>query len=41
MTLEHFLSLIFGDLIIYFTNFLNLMRDAMGMPPITDEDVTA
>lgn len=40
MTLEHFLALIFGDLITYATRFLNLIRDAMGLPPITDEDVT-
>lgn len=40
MTVEHFLALIFSDLIIYATRFLNLIRDLFGLPPITDEDVT-
>ncbi len=37
MTVEHFLSLIFGDLVIYFTRFLNLVRDALGLPPSEEE----
>lgn len=31
MTLDHFLSLIFGDLTIYFTRFIELIKGAMGI----------
>lgn len=39
MTVDHFLALLFGELIAHATKFLNLMRDVFGLPPITDEDV--